>query len=614
MPVERCCTPSSHRRESRPWPPSTAGCSQPCRLPPPRDTASDGSCSLFGQETEMPRWDDVEFLNFQIFQDRGGVENMKRVGTRLMTLCAVLLCFVSLIALLGLGGIRNTVGGLESMYSDRVLPLRDLKIIGDMYAVNIVDASNKAYNSLMPYRSALKTVEDAEKMIDARLDALLATRLNAAQRAAVLELNAMSEAARQSLARLKTMLENEDGFALFQFNTAVLYPLIDPISAKVSSLIEMQLDGAKAEYEMGLNHYQEGMRLIIGGCLAALGVGLLLSYLLGRSILRQLGADPTELAASAQEIAQGRLASQGRNAARAVGVLGSIHAMRGQLAELIQQIQGTSQQVSGNAQHLADASRTAHDATQRQRHSMVSIEAAVAEMTRAVAEISAAAERVRVAANHARETGQSGRVIIAETLSDMEHTASQLQHGAAAITDLFEQSKSIGSIVAVIREVAEQTNLLALNAAIEAARAGEQGRGFAVVADEVRKLAERTSTSTNEIAQLIHTIQIGTAEARERISNTSHEMGESRQRALRADQSMGAIDHAVVATLEGMEGIVGSLRQQSASSAAVVEQVESAAQAARHLTDTHARIDGAIGELVSLSQDLNRVMARFSLN
>ena len=283
----------------------------------------------------------------------------------------------------------------------------------------------------------------------------------------------------------------------------------------------------------------------------------------------------------------------------------------GQLADNIRQVQGSVVTVVASVQqsmnNLTQASgqitQTATSLaryTDETHHSTDQVSAAITEMTATVQEVAGNASGAAEAAQQADGNARNGLKIMDGTLNAINQLSTEVHHVGEAMSQLEADTNRIGSVLDVIKSVAEQTNLLALNAAIEAARAGEQGRGFAVVADEVRSLAKRTQDSTAEIQQIIEAVQKGAANAMQAMKASQGKTGNTLELAGQAGQAINQITQAITAILGMNMQIATAAEEQSYTAEEINKNIiqvvalidslsqdaQKSAQIARHLDDT----------------------------
>ena len=234
--------------------------------------------------------------------------------------------------------------------------------------------------------------------------------------------------------------------------------------------------------------------------------------------------------------------------------------------------------VSTAASQMATTSGQVATASHQQSEAASAMAATVEELTVSINHVgdrAQDADRISVESGNLARTGEE---IISRTVADIHSIAETVNHAAERIRGLVDNTQRISSVIAVIKEVADQTNLLALNAAIEAARAGEQGRGFAVVADEVRKLAERTASSTQEIAATIEAMRAGAGEVSVSMDNVVGEVQRGVASAQQASEAIVRIDKGSRDTVATVEEITSAIREQAAAMNSIAQQVEHIAQ------------------------------------
>ena len=353
----------------------------------------------------------------------------------------------------------------------------------------------------------------------------------------------------------------------------------------------------------------DAIKLLLWGI--AIGGFIAISLLMvSRSIVRTLGGDPAAASAITRRIAAGDL-STAVDCPPGENLLADIRSMQETLRTMITTITSNAEQVASSANQLLTASEEVAERARQQSDAASSMAASVEEMAVSIDQVKENADEAHGISQESSVISEEGAAVIHSAATEMRKISEPVQSSSEIVEDLGRQSDQITSIVNTIREIADQTNLLALNAAIEAARAGEQGRGFAVVADEVRKLAERTSLSTKEIADMVGKIQHGTRSAVSSMQAGVSKVGSGVQLANQAGDSINRIRDGAQRVTFVVNGISDSITEQSVASNDIAQKLETIAQmseesavAVRHTADAARRLH-------KLSGELHEAVARF---
>ena len=376
----------------------------------------------------------------------------------------------------------------------------------------------------------------------------------------------------------------------------------------------VNLDGIEAQVAVVEAKVQERMQGVVLSIVGIAVVVLLMiaaaGMLLANTILRPLNlmkANLDDIAAGEGDLTR-RLTITSQDE---LGQLaGSFNRFVDKIHGLVRQITEMTSQLTGLVNQVSDQAQRSDQAMERQRHETDQVATAINEMSAAAQEVAKSAQNAAVAAQQTDEEGQAAKRVVAGSIVKIHALVNDIRSSGVSLDSLQKDVSSIVSVLGVIRSIAEQTNLLALNAAIEAARAGEAGRGFAVVADEVRALASRTQISTQEIQSMIDRLQAGTQSAVEAMRRSSEAGDGTSAQANEAGASLDAMAQ-LIGTINSMNAQIASAAEEQTAVAeeinrsvhqiavavdSVADETQLGAQTSRSLADLGQRLGQLVGQ------------------
>jgi methyl-accepting chemotaxis protein len=383
----------------------------------------------------------------------------------------------------------------------------------------------------------------------------------------------------------------------------------DQMGEQLNKLVALNNSDAKAASVVAGEHYSSAITGIVAVAVIAALLTVLLAWLLTRSIVSPLN----RALQVAQTIAGGNLTTvieiDGQD--EPARLLGALSGMQDNLRKTIEQIAGSATQLGAAAEELSTVTQEASRGMQQQNNEIEQAATAVNEMTAAVEEVARNAVSTSEASNQSTQAAREGRDRVVETVNAIQTMTHDVQNTSLMIEGLATQGRDIGKVLDVIRAIAEQTNLLALNAAIEAARAGEAGRGFAVVADEVRALAHRTAQSTQEIEKMVAGIQNGTGEAVSSMAQSNQRTQSTLEMARAAGVALEQITQSIHLINERNLVIASASEEQAQVSREVDRNLVNIRDLATQSAAGANQTSAATHELSRLAVNLNAMVARF---
>ena len=432
---------------------------------------------------------------------------------------------------------------------------------------------------------------------------------------AVNQLNVINTALPDESASTQTIQKEatafQSSFAQFVDTNDVASKTLTEMIASIRSVIATSDLLSKRQIDQGDQDVDAAFTLLGGASLAALLIGVLAAWVITRQIVSPLKMTLV----NAERVADGDLTHEMVVTRRdELGALQrSMQRMTVNLRELIGGLRDGVQEIAGAAEELSAVTEQTSAGVNGQRMETDQVATAMSQMTAAVQDVARNAEQASGAAvNASREAGE-GNDVVGQAVAQIERLAGEVDNSMAAMAELKRESEKIGSVLDVIKGVAQQTNLLALNAAIEAARAGEAGRGFAVVADEVRSLAQRAQTSTEEIEQLISGLQSGTVRVADSLESSRALTVSSVELAQRAGAALGSITSSVSAIEAMNHHIAAAAEQQSSATEGINRSVINVRQISEQTAAASDETAASSIRLAQLGAELQTMVGKFKL-
>ena len=377
----------------------------------------------------------------------------------------------------------------------------------------------------------------------------------------------------------------------------------------LSELVSINSKEAKKALDYSNLEYQKVRNIEFSVIGAAAAILLFLGFLVQKNIVTALRSAGEAMDKIGAGDFRGDVLAVGNDEVAAM--MKSLAKAQTELRTVMSNVVQLAESVAATAEELATAAAEVSSSVENQVDATSGAAAAIEQLTVSIDQISQNAMRANEYAQQAGNQAKAGNAEVEQSARQVTQVSESVSHSASDLEALTVQAQQIGTIATVIKEVADQTNLLALNAAIEAARAGEQGRGFAVVADEVRKLAERTTSSATEIGQMITRIQSSTKNAMDSMHGSRTKVGEVVEASERASHTIHEVENGAGQVVQAIGDIAISTREQSTASTDLARRVEVVAQMAEENRATVLGVAQAAQELAGIAEHLQVSMQRF---
>ncbi len=528
--------------------------------------------------------------------------NQLKVRTRLIGLSVIPLFFLVFVSLISIYDMRILAAGVQSLYQDRVTPLQQIKVVSDAYAVTIVDTMHKHRAGLLNATQASSQIRQAADTAQSAWQAYHQTKMTGPELKLVQEVDPWIAKWQQQLQGYLQAIE--DGSVLTVPNAEFqqqMYGVADPLSTALAALIQLQLDESLAFTTAAQQTYNSTMQLFSALMVLMVVALSAMAWLIYRSIQRPL----RDLRQVINDVGQHsdlrlRVKITGRDeiaeAAESFNqTISRVQAFFIELGSAVHMLASASEEMSSISSQVSDTAFA-----QEQQANLIAT--AINQMSAAIQEVASSAQATSVQAGDADAKTRQGYDKVAQNVSAIAQLSDAIGSASTVITELNGETDKISQVLLVIQNIAAQTNLLALNAAIEAARAGEAGRGFAVVADEVRTLATNTQKATESIRLMIEKLQSAAREAVTAMAQSQQYAGNSVLNAQQAGEVLEEIRSSVGTIVDMNVQISAATEQQTVVAEDInknITEFSGSISEVSHSARHSAEASGALAELAA---------------
>ncbi len=538
---------------------------------------------------------------------------------RLIVLTSLAFLLFILVGAVGLMGMNSLNQALEDVYQEKMVPV---KVLDTIYAdingsraellLALQHAPDSSFLDLHdhPVSRHIETIKNGQARNKQGWEMLDAITFSAKDQQLIEDLLAQVKVLRhQGVDPVLAAISTGNYYRANQLILTTVNPAIGKVREVMMQLSDNLMHDAQQEFNQGEQRYQQTIKLF--AVVMALGGALII--LLAVRVITSIQRAVKLLREASEQMASGdttvRVRYQGQDELRDVAIAFNNMSERFQTA--LHDVDRSAEQLAAASEETSVITVNTSESMQKQQNEISQVATAMNEMHATANEVARSASQAADAARHADEEAALGRDVSLQTIDAIESLASGVESATAVIEALAKDSEDIGSVLDVIRSIADQTNLLALNAAIEAARAGEAGRGFAVVADEVRTLASRTQHSTQEINDMVARLQSGAAQAVAAMETGRVQARAGVEQTLKTTACLESIVSAIHTINDMNVQIASAAEEQSAVSEEITRSVVAINDLTTETTDGAMQTTQASHEVARLASALQDMLERF---